>query len=419
MQNPTLTELIMRQRPGWSLEQPFYVSPAIYEHERAGWLAEQWYIVGHISELPTPGSYIVRELLGESLLIARDGAGTLRGFYNVCSHRGSRICDHDGHANGFVCPYHAWSYHLDGSLRSAPALPREINLQTLGLKPVPVREIGGIILLSLTGSPQALDAVQRELEPGLRYHGVPDARIAARRSYPTRGNWKLVIENFIECYHCFPCHPEYCSVMKHVDAVARDSQQGAENWAKTVERWFLEEADPASVLTPKSFDRSLATCAATRAPIGGSRKTQSQDGLPVAPLMGRQRRFDGGVSGFRFEPFVFLAALNDYVVMFQFLPTSAETTDVTLNWLVDGSAAESDVDVERMTWLWDVTTRQDKTIIERNAAGVHSRSYVPGPYSTLETMPARFVNRYLQGLGAAMPAAHTAFTHRAPNSVDI
>jgi glycine betaine catabolism A len=108
---------------------------------------------------------MVRKLLGESLIIVRDTEGVLRGFYNVCRHRGSRICDRDGQATSLVCPYHAWSYRLDGSVRSAPSISEDIDLGKLGLHSVPVREIGGVIVGSLKGDLQALDAVQRETEP--------------------------------------------------------------------------------------------------------------------------------------------------------------------------------------------------------------------------------------------------------------
>jgi Rieske 2Fe-2S family protein len=400
MQADALSDLIARQRPNWSLEQAFYVSPEIYEIERRGWLARQWYILGHVSEVAEPSSYMVRDLLGESLIVVRDASGTLRGFYNVCRHRGSRICDKDGRASNLLCPYHAWSYRLDGSLRAAPAMPEGIDTRALGLKSVPVREVGGIILGSLTADPATADPIQRELEPGLRYCGFPQARIAARRRYPTHGNWKLVIENFIECYHCIPCHPEYASVMRHIDVVARDAPAAAAAWKEEVERWSREDADTGSPLGVAPGVFSLPICAATRAPIGGGRKTQSQDGQPVAPLMGAQRRFDGGASGFRCEPFVFAVALNDYGLMFQFLPTSPELTDVVITWFVNASAGEAEVDVERMIWLWDVTTVQDKAIIERNAAGVRSRAYAPGPYSLLESWPSRLVARYLRELPA-------------------
>lgn len=404
MQSSDMARLIARQPSGWSLEQPFYVSDELYDFERRGWLARQWYVLGHCSELPEAGSFIVRDLLGESLLIARDGEGKLRGFYNVCRHRGSRICDGDGRAGtGFTCPYHAWSYRLDGTLRTAPALPDGIDPTKLGLHAVPVREIGGVILASLHGDLETLDLVQQEFEPGLNYHGFAQARIAARRSYPTTANWKLVMENFRECYHCYPAHPEYCSVMQWVGAIARVSEDGGKGWAQAVAKWSSEEASPDSPLEvissnseyddPKTPSR---VCQAFRMPVGEGRKTQSQDGQPVAPLMGQQRRFDGGVSHFVLRPFVVLMGLNDHAVMLQFLPTGAQSTDVVITWLVNAAAADSEIDVERMTWLWDVTTVQDKRLIERNAAGVRSQSYSPGPYSKLENRTAEFIERYLR-----------------------
>jgi Rieske 2Fe-2S family protein len=412
MRSSVFRELIASQQPGWSLEQTFYISDEIYEIERLGWLAQQWYILAHGSEVREPGSFIVRDLLGESLLIVRDFQGALHAFYNVCRHRGSRICDRDGRsANGFTCPYHGWSYHLDGTLRKAQALPEGIRVAQLGLRTIPIEEVGGIVLASLTGDPQSLIAMQRKLEPGLRYHAIPQARIAARRSYPTFGNWKLVMENFLECYHCLPAHPEYCSVMKEVVvANARASAEADRHWERTVDAWFAEEADRDSPLDLLKSTQVSTAYAAFRLPIGGGRKTQSQDGLPVAPLMGTLRRFDGGLSSFHCEPFIFCYALNDHAVMFQFLPTGAERTDVVISWLTNGSAGDSDVDVERMVWLWDVTTLQDKQLIERNAAGVRSRSYTPGPYSNLESAPAGLVARYLRELSNSTEAGRVPLT---------
>jgi len=394
-----LKSLIARQRPGWSLEQPFYVCPEIYEFERTGWLARQPYILGHTSEVAACGSFIVRELLGESLIVVRGHDNVVRGFYNVCRHRGSKICDRDGQATSLTCPYHAWSYRLDGTLRAAAALPDGTDTSHLGLRPIHVREFGGVILGSLEGDLRGLDDAAAALEPGLSYHGIPEARVAARRRYPTLGNWKLVIENFFECYHCPPSHPEYCGVMNHVDALGYDNPAKAAKWDETVERWFKEEADSQSPLTLLSGLPGDGPYGATRAPIGKGHRTQSKDGLPVAPLMGAAPRFDGGFGYFRYDPFVHLTTLNDHAVFFQFFPTGPQSTDVILTWLVNGSAKESEVDSDRMMWLWDVTTLQDKTIIERNAAGVCSRAYTPGPYSTLEDWTVRFINDYLQGLG--------------------
>lgn len=403
MRSDQLSELIARQRPGWSLEQPFYMSPDIFDVERRGWLADQWFVIAHVSEIAEPGSYIVRELLGESIVITRDTKGTLHGFYNVCRHRGSRVCDSDGRGSSLVCPYHAWSFQLDGSLRAAPALPDDVDRKSLGLHRISVRDIGGFILASLRADPDTLDVAERELVPGLTWHGAPTARIAARRSYPTKANWKLVLENFTECYHCLPAHREYSSVMQHVDALAKLSAPDAERWRKTVEEWFETEANPDSPLGRNQL-QSLgeSPVIAARFPIGNGRQTQTQDGKPVAPLMGQQTRYDGGVSSFLILPFVYVQAVNDFIRMIQFLPTGAEHTDVVITWLVEGSSTDEQVDTERMIWLWDVTTRQDKEIIERNAAGVRSAVYQPGPYSMLEQWTSQFVQRYLQGMKEAV-----------------
>src|SRR5581483_5534092 len=229
-----------------------------------------------------------------------------------------------------------------------------------------------------------------------------NARIAARRSYPTRANWKLVMENFFECYHCYPAHPEYCGTMKHVEVLARKtSPQAAAAFEREVERWFREDADPDSPAAPRQAAYTDAMKQyVSRAPIGGGRQTQSQDGKPVAPLMGRQTKFDGGVGVFSVRPVAFVGLLNDHAVMFQFLPSGPEHTDVHISWLVDSSAAPAEVDVDRMVWLWDVTTVQDKAIVELNAQGVRSSAYRPGPYSTLEPGPATFVQGYLRELEA-------------------
>jgi len=395
-----LSALLARQRPGWSLEQPFYLSAQLFERERRAWLSRQWFTLGHGSEIPQSGSFMVRELLGESLIVLRDERGAVQAFYNVCRHRGSRLYCEDGRTSQLLCPYHAWGYRLDGSLRTAAALPAGTDTSALGLRAIRVLECEGLIVASLEGSLEAARGIERQFTDGLRYHGIAAARIAARRRYPTHGNWKLVIENFIECYHCLPAHPEYCRVMKHVDAVAREHNPAGDAWLETAKAWQERGANPECPLDPAPQVLSYSPCGARRAPIGGGRLTQSDDGRPVAPLMGRQPRFDGGVSSFRCEPFIYFAALNDHAVMFQFLPVSAELTDVIITWLVDGAAREADVDVERMIWLWDVTTIQDKQLIERNAEGIHSRSYEPGPYTELEGMPARMVQRYVSELGA-------------------
>ncbi len=392
-----IEEALAKYRAGWSLDQFFYTNAELFDYERRTWLARQWFLIGHSSEVPQTGSYIVREVLAESLIVVRTSPDTVKGFFNVCRHRGSRICSDDGLAAAFTCPYHAWSYGIDGRLRSAAALMDGIDKAELGLKTVQLREIGGLLFCTLDPNTPNLDSAS--FLPGLEYQGVPSARIAARRQYPTAANWKLVMENFHECYHCLPAHPQYSGVMGHVKRYAMDAAGPAAAWNSEVDAWARTQAIadfPQSVVETAEADWSYTEI--TRFPIGGGRRTQSEDGQPVAPLMGRYTRYDGGVATFGVPPFSFFFLLNDHAVLFQFLPRATEFTDVTVTWLVDAASVPDAVDVERMVWLWDVTTLQDKAIIEANAAGVRSRAYEPGPFSKLEQWGVPLITQYIDDL---------------------
>ncbi len=402
LQPADIKAAIDRQRPGWTLDQMFYASPEIFEYERKNYLPYRWYVLGHISELPETGSHIVRDLLGESVIAVRDGEGTVRGFYNVCRHRGSRICDKDGRAQSLVCPYHAWSYRLDGSVRNAPAMPEGVDLKQRGLVPIPLRVIGGVILGSLKADPAGLDDITPQAEAVLQYQGIPTARIAARRRHLTKANWKLVMENWYECYHCLPNHPEFCSVMKkHVDVMARDAGEEAEAaWEAEQDQWSREVSDPSSPvqISKRTVRTPMLMGEVSRSVIGGGLKTQSKDGEPVAPLMGQIKKYDGGINSFGVRPFSSVKMLNDYAVIFQFYPVSADETDIYFTWLVNGGAKDSDFDLERLLWCWDVTVAQDTILSERNAAGVKSAAYTPGPYSKLEQRTSSFIGNYLKEL---------------------
>src|SRR5271156_2101808 len=167
-----IDEALDRYQPGWSLEQFFYTSEELFEYERQTWLARQWYLIGHASEVPQTGSYIVRELLGESLIVVRSAPDSVQGFFNVCRHRGSRICRDDGRTTAVTCSYHAWSYALGGRLRSAAALVDGADKSEIVLKPVRLREIGGLLFCTLDPSTPSLDAAEASFVPGLEYQGI-------------------------------------------------------------------------------------------------------------------------------------------------------------------------------------------------------------------------------------------------------
>ncbi|WP_189524365.1 MULTISPECIES: aromatic ring-hydroxylating dioxygenase subunit alpha [unclassified Mesorhizobium] len=393
-----VVDLVDRHRLGWSLEQAFYIDPAIFELERELWFPRQWTLVAHVSEVPEKGRYIVRQLFDEEIIVVRFGEAEedVAAYYNVCTHRGSRLCTKDGRGRLLVCPYHAWSYRLTGELQTRQDVPDNVDPEALGLHRVPTRCVGGLVLCGLDeASLPGIQPLADALDSGLRDMGINRARIAARKSYPTKANWKLVVENFSECYHCRPAHPEYFRSNSYVKVVSMRDEAKAAEWQEELDAWHSVIGDTEfnkGAWEPGGLDK--VQFAMYRKPIGRGRDTLSDDGQSVSCLMGGRSVYDGGETGFRLGRLSFISAANDYVTLFQMIPRSARETDVILTWLVDQNAAP-DINTDAITWMWDVTTVQDKKITEDNAAGIASKAYRPGPYTELEPQPSFFVQTYL------------------------
>lgn len=398
-----VVDLIDGHRKDWSLQQAFYRDPEIFALERELWFPRQWVTVAHVSELPEKGSHIIRQLFDEEIIVTRfgDGDEDIAAYYNVCTHRGSRLCTKDGRSSLLVCPYHAWSFRLTGELQTRRDLPEGVDGDELGLHKAPMKVMGGLVLCGLEASSLPdIEPAAAGLTGLLRENGVHDARIVARKNYLTKANWKLVLENFLECYHCRPAHPEYFRVNGHVKVTAMRDEDKAAEWQGEIDAWH-------SVIGDAEFDKGVWEAgdldtmpfAMHRKPIGSGRLTLSDDGQPVSRLMGGRSTYDGGENGFRIGRLSFLSAPNDYLTMFQMIPRNANETDVILTWLVDKNA-DVDVDADKISWMWDVTTVQDKKITEDNADGIGSRAYRPGPYTPLESQTAFFIETYLSQMRA-------------------
>jgi Rieske 2Fe-2S family protein len=376
-----LSDLLHAQRPGHTLAQPFYTSPDIFARD-LDLLLGRWTCVGHASDIPRSGDYMTAELGLESAIIVRQANGDIRAMANVCRHRGSRVCIKPrGHAALLTCPYHAWSYHLDGSLRQAREMPEGFDAATHGLAPLPITVIGGLIFISFTANPPALDRAGPALAAMTSQFGWDKARVACRKTYTVRANWKLAMENYHECYHCAPAHPEF-SILHALarPGVRKITDQDVEAWGAT----------PDGQEVYRVMHSQLAD---------GSH-TGSRTGQALAPLMG-QAAYDGDCV---FGELGFLSAFlayPDYGVTYRFIPRDVLQTEMEVIWLVDASAEEGrDYVTDELTWLWDVTSVADKTIIERNQAGVLSRAYQPGPFSLMEPGTRQYVERYVGELAS-------------------
>jgi phenylpropionate dioxygenase-like ring-hydroxylating dioxygenase large terminal subunit len=217
-------------KPGFTLSQPFYTDPGIFQNDLPAIFSRQWLLVDHESRIEKKGQYFLFNIGQESIIIIRENKSAVNVFYNVCRHRGSRLClEAQGKENALVCPYHAWTYGLDGKLKMARTMPADFEPIEYPLKRCHVRVYQGLIFINLSlDNPPDFDLLYQNFSPFLAQQGTGKAKIAVRRTYPNQANWKLVVENFIECYHCTPAHPEYCSVHSEDKLLAFGAGSGPE-----------------------------------------------------------------------------------------------------------------------------------------------------------------------------------------------
>jgi Rieske 2Fe-2S family protein len=391
---PSIADLIAAQTRGRGLAQAFYVREDVFARDMDLLLAG-WVCVGHQSDVAEAGDYLLAELERESAIVIRGADGALRALVNVCRHRGSRVCvEARGSVALLTCPYHAWSYHLDGRLRAAREMPEGFDPAEHGLTTLPLRLIGGLIFISFSEDSTSLDSAEAALGAMTTHYGWAHARIAHRQTYEVGANWKLAMENYHECYHCAPAHPEFSGLHALARPNARQLRTEAESQADhaagiavpDVEAWSAT-SDGAEVV--RVMRSSLSETALTGA----------ADGQLIAPLMGGLSESDGACVFAEVGYLSAFLAYADYGVIYRFIPRGVQRTQMEVLWLVDGAARQGhDFDLARLIWLWDVTSLADKTIIERNAAGVLSRAYRPGPFSLMEPGAQLYVERYLADL---------------------
>jgi Rieske 2Fe-2S family protein len=369
--HPTTTTFVQGAR---AMEGALYTSPDVFRNEIDRIFARQWNCVGRASSLAGRGDYAVREVAGESIIVLRDRAGELRAFFNVCRHRGTRICrDEAGHFGETIqCPYHAWTWTTDGRLIGAPHMHdvEEFDREGYPLHSAAVVEWEGFIFVSVDPSPVPFEDAWAPMLDRFARFGIGGLAIGHRVVYDVRANWKLVFQNYSECLHCPIIHPELAAVLPY--------QSGAND---LVEGPFLGGY---MLLTPPHESATLSGRAAGRL---------LSDTLPDAD---RQRAFYYSVM-----PNMLLSVHPDYVNYYLIHPVAPDRTRVESEWLFHPETlADPDSNRSDAIEFWDVTNRQDWDIIERGQQGVASRRYVPGPYSARESIPAAWDREYRRAMAS-------------------
>jgi Rieske 2Fe-2S family protein len=395
MDKQAITALI-DAHPDWTaLDQDFYTDAEIYERDISEIYLKCWLYAGHISEIPKVGDWFLFELAGESVIIVRSAEDEVNALINVCRHRGSKICiEQKGRARKLVCRYHAWTYALNGQLLNASHMDDDFDKSAISLKKIHSEVLDGLILINFAEQPAPFDPVRDALTECLRPYRLENAKVAHRQSYAIDANWKLSVENYTECYHCAPAHPEYSRGHSLAKPDARSAALMVEIMSRAEACGLSDISVNRIYIDAEGFGADYAY---ERYPMWRGHITGSDDGLPVAPLMGDIKDYDGGTTDFQIGPVTFALAYCDYIVIYRFTPVSLGKSECDITWLVNGDAEEGkDYDKDRLVWLWDVTTVADKRIIENNSAGVNSRFYIPGPLSKMEDYTWKFKSWYLQ-----------------------
>jgi len=397
MDKQALTNLIEIQPEMNALDRAFYTDADIYERDISEIYLKSWLYAGHSSEIPKVGDYFLFEFSGESVIIIRNSEDQINALLNVCRHRGSKIClENTGCAKKLVCRYHAWVYELNGDLRAAAHMGDDFDKSGISLKNIHTEILDGMIYINFADQPSSFKPIRDVMSECLRPYRLDKAKVAHRRTYPIKANWKLSLENYTECYHCSPSHPEYSRGHSLAKPDARSADLMTEVMDKAAACGLSDISVNRQYLNAEGFGADYSY---ERYPLWRGHITGSKEGQPVAPLMGEIKGYDGGTTDFQIGPITFALAYCDYVVIYRFTPVSLTESECDITWLVNGDAEEGkDYNNDELIWLWDVTTDADKRIIENNAKGVNSRYYVPGPLSQMEDFTWTFMSWYLRAI---------------------
>lgn len=379
-----MSGLLESRKRNYSLPQPLYNDPAMFRVDMEEVFMKEWIFVGMTSEIPKKGDYFTVEIGQNPVLIVRDATGGVNAFHNTCRHRGSRICSaHRGKVANMVCPYHQWTYDLKGNLLYAGSeMGDGFEKAEHGLKKAHIKTAGGFIFVCLgKAEPDSdFDEFLKTLEEYMEPYDVENTKLAVESNMYEKANWKLVIENNRECYHCAGSHPELLNTLLEWDDTndPRAPQEFIDYCNRLAAEWDAENIPHEH----KSFGPGLRN-RIVRMPLKEGTQVMTIDGKEgCSKLLGRIKNRHLGSMRILHLPNSWNHMQSDHFIVFRVLPISAQESMVTTKWFVHKDAVEGvDYDPERLRKVWDATNDQDRVLGEENQLGINSVGYQPGPYS--------------------------------------
>ena len=355
-----------------TLPGKYYTAEDLYRAETERIFFHHWLYAGRLSQLAAAGSYFLFNTDHESIIVLRDELGELHAFYNLCRHRGTRLCTETTglFSHSIQCPYHAWTYALDGNLIGTPNMQevRSFDKAEYPLHRVATAVWEGCAFINFSPNPEPFTkAFAPLINKFTRWH-MPELVAVHRLEYDIHANWKLILQNYSECYHCPSLHPVLNQLTPYRNS-SNDLMEGP----------FLG-GPMRMAMDGGSMTMSGRACAA-----------------PLGEVAGEDRN---RVYYYTIFPNMLLSLHPDYVLIHRIQRQSPDRTHIVCDWLFHPDAvAKPDFDPNGAIEFWNMTNKQDWHVSELAQQGVSSRAYTPGPYAELESMVAAFDREYLRALG--------------------
>ncbi len=348
-----------------------FTDPAVLEWERANFFRRGWICAGHIEQVGSRGKYLTLDAGGESVVVIGDDDGLPRAFLNTCRHRGARLLEEpEGSVRRIQCPYHAWTYGLDGSLRSAPFTDGLVDFdpKCFSLHEVRLAVVDGLVLLDLAGDAPPPKEHVGDLADLLTQYRLPELQRGARVVYDVDANWKAIAENYSECLHCPGVHPELNRLSHY--------------------------------LSGETIEGSGAWCGGSMTLAEGVETMATDGGHGRKPIAGVDLR---SILYFLIFPNTLVSLHPDYVMLHTLWPKAPDRTEVICEWYFEPEAiAAENFDPTDAVEFWDQVNREDWTVCALTQRGMTSPSFVSGRYTTQEddvhTFDVMVAERYLEAL---------------------
>ena len=398
-----IRDLLLSRIKGNSLAAAFYTNKEIFDFDLNYIFGRHWIYVAVECDIPEAGDYLTVQIGNQPILIVRDDDNEIRAFHNVCRHRGSRLCTEEkGMVGNLVCPYHQWTYNLKGQLLFAEHMGADFDPSKHRLKQIHLKNISGLIFICLADEPpKDIDDMARAMSPYIGPHKIADCKVAYQSDIIEAGNWKLVMENNRECYHCRGSHPELTASLYEYGFGYAPSEDttGLDQFKELVRNRHAHwESCGLPSKEIEHLDDRITGFRTLRLPLDKAGESQTLNGAAASKkLLGNFTEAALGGLSFGTQPNSWHHFMSDHIVTFSVTPLSPGETLVRTKWLVHKDAVEGkDYSIENLTAVWNATNAQDRALVEESYRGAMSPAYQPGPYSPYtEALVEKFCNWYI------------------------